>query len=220
MLASLRQKDNVPALLAGKKFGRFKKEEEVGGKDAEVKEEKNENIASLKFAWERLHLLRADSFDNGYDTALEAVSWATYSAEDVSRFCIMLSEFTQERNFSNKAGVFLSALVNRGPEKAYTLHVSHLGTVNHLGYANAKDLTIVGDAGDYLGSSMIEGEIILKGSARNYAGNEMKGGCIRIEEDAGRKTGYLMQGGLLVVEGNAEENLGHGMNGGTLHLKG
>lgn len=106
---------------------------------------------------------------------------------------------------ADRAGVFISYLVN----EVYQYDEIELRTnkpIGFLGTKNAnKKLTIMGDVGDYVGTSMTGGgEIVIKGNAGNDIGWCMKGGKITVEGSAGWRVGNARRGGYIHLFGDYE----------------
>jgi formylmethanofuran dehydrogenase subunit C len=89
------------------------------------------------------------------------------------------------------------------------------------------EILVEGDAGAYLGASMLGGKITVTGSAGPYAGAAMAGGSIEIGGDAGERAGGIvvgetfgMRGGRLMIGGNADRMLGERMRRGLIIVNG
>jgi hypothetical protein len=144
---------------------------------------------------------RTDDPVDSFPRFLEAVRSLDKSPGAVEVFS--MSAFEDSFISLEKAGLFLSALVNSGGD-AYVLR-PHGFQLNSLGYLNTKDVTIHGDAGSSLGAHMLAGCITLLGSAGHGAGVMMEGGRIRISGDAGRLLGFGRKGGEIHVGGRIED---------------
>ncbi|MDD5171998.1 MAG: hypothetical protein PHF60_03090 [Candidatus ainarchaeum sp.] len=216
---------NVPALAMAKGFTKYKPEEEKAVRKAEVEE--NETLRQLKAAWKAVEYARNQrrripdySWQHCYEKASELAKQVDYSAEDVERFSIALAEFQGEEEFSEKAGLFLSALINNGKDSDYVIHTEHLGEgIHRIGWMNTKNIIVKGDVSES-GRDMADGELIVRGNARNGLGVRMEGGRITVKGDSCGLAGYGMQGGAIIVEGNAADSVGLRMEGGTITVKG
>ena len=170
----------VPSVVAaGSRFGRYEPEEERHVKSADIKED--EVLRQLRAAWAKCspRLYNADHYS--YEDTFVKLSHISCSAADVERFSLVLAEFQDEKWFSYKAGIFLSAIVNNGRDSDYVVRTGHLKSPpDSLGCKNRKNLTIIGDVGDWLGSYMAGGRITLKGNAGIQVGYGMEGGEIFI----------------------------------------
>ncbi|MDP8568453.1 formylmethanofuran dehydrogenase subunit C [Methylophilus aquaticus] len=82
----------------------------------------------------------------------------------------------------------------------------------------AGQLSIEGDAGDFLGAQLQNGIVICKGSAGARAGDRMRRGMLLIEGNAGDYCASDMMAGTLGVLGTTGAYVGYGMKRGTLLL--
>ena len=114
-------------------------------------------------------------------------------------------------------GIPISALQNLSPEKKIEIEIKK--PWRDLGMYNRKILKIKGKAGDFLGNRMIRGRIILEGDAEDYAGYHMYDGELWINGNTGNVLGNLMRGGRIVVNGEAGNEIGYGMKGGEIWIK-
>lgn len=217
--ADRKRKKNISRTAASKKFSRYKKEEEKMVKRFEAT--KNEVVEQLKGLW------GACRYSVGYDDAFHDMvlnllrdKGPEYSSEDVEMFSIVLAELQDEKLFSHKGGLFLSALVNNGKDSNYVIHTAQLELINYLGFKNIKNLVIKGDVHGWAGGLMEAGSIVVEGKAGNLIGFRGKGGTITVEEDVGDGTGQWLKGGTIIVNGNAGGWVGKDMEGGTIIVKG
>jgi hypothetical protein len=165
-VVSAQRKPFVPAILpAAGRFGRYKDESEKAARKADVKEDRV--LRQLKTAWRSL---RKREFINHeyYNELLTLVKDLRYSAADVEKFSLALAEFQDEGQFSKKAGLFLSALINNGNDTDYIIHTGHLKPILWLGYKNSKNITVEGNAGDFVGPRMEGGEIHINGEIGSF----------------------------------------------------
>lgn len=157
-------------------------------------------VMQIKQAWTGY----GPGFDPGhyYAVMLKVFGRLDYTAKDVEDFSLALSGFQKENNFSIKAGVFLSALINSCRSMKFVIHTAHITEPIHgLGMRNRKDITVKGNVGDVAGGSMIRGTITVEGNA-------------------GASVGVMMNGGTITVKGNAGNNAGQDMRGGEIHIEG
>jgi hypothetical protein len=106
-----------------------------------------------------------------------------YDKTDVEAFAIALAEFQDELGFHDKAGVFLSALINNCAQDDFTIQTGQFAYgINHLGSGNTKKVTVVGDVG-------------------NFFGEHNRGGVLRVKGNAGWAVGDNMEDGLITVDG-------------------
>ncbi|MEW6035307.1 MAG: hypothetical protein AB1529_01725 [Candidatus Micrarchaeota archaeon] len=207
---------------AASRFGRFRKEAEKAVQNVEVKED--QALARLMGAFEKFDCAYPDQtlevLEEPYAQACELLKGIAYTPQDVKKFCIALSAYDDRPEFPKKAGLFLSALVNCGPDIAYIIPTKHLSAPMHdFGYKNVKNVIIEGGIGECLGYGMAGGSIVVEGDAGDHPAHRMAGGLIIVEGNAGFGAGHL-EGGELVVKGNAGHALGSMMEGGTIRLMG
>jgi formylmethanofuran dehydrogenase subunit C len=88
-------------------------------------------------------------------------------------------------------------------------------------------ITVAGDAGAYVGLSMIGGEIAIEGSCDFGAAIDLRGGSITISGNAGNDVGGAlpgersgMQGGSVTIAGRAGDRLGDRMRRGLIVVGG
>lgn len=143
------------------------------------------------------------------------------SAKDVELFSIAMIELQNENEFAFKAGLFLSALINGGTDKAYTIRTGYLEVpLHYLGYKNRKKITVDGDVGNYAGGLMKKRSMIVKGNAGFDVGSGMLSGKITIEGNVDDGLGSRMWGGVIVVKGNAGDDIGRHIRCGEIHVEG
>lgn len=205
-------------LSASKRFGRYKTEQEKAVRKSDVKED--EVLESLKEAWKRFHFKQTEPHTT-YSKAFEQVRDLVYSTKDVEKFSVFLEELQDEDVFSDKAGYFLSALINNGSDDDYTIHTSHLSRPIHfLGFRNKKNVLVEGDLGDYAFTRMERGNFTVNGDACDRAGHRMNSGEVLIRKNAGYRLGDKMFGGRITLEGNGGSDVGGQMSEGTILVKG
>jgi len=230
--------DNGPTTAALGKFKGFSPFKPESEQQVRKKEVKTDTAAEkIKKAWKGIK--RHGAWDIHYAGCLERIKKIDYSAKDVEAFSLALSGSLEEKYFSENAGMFLSALINNCKESSFVIHTTHLGEIEHIGYKNTKEIVVRGDAGQYLGNSMICGTISVNGNTDGMCGNEMENGTIIVEgnasygvgclmvggtlivkKDTDHNVGQFMRGGSIIVEGFADENIGREMEGGEIHLNG
>ena len=186
-------------------FGRYKPEPQQEVRQPVVKP--NKALAKLIESWKKFdfNCIAYDVRERAeepYIKALELIRNLRYSAHEVEQFSIALVQFQKEREFSEKAGIFLSALINNGSETNYVIHTRHLDKkLSCLGVFNKKNLVIEGDV--YYG-----------------VGKMMLGGSITVNGNVDFRAGFLMFGGKLVINGNTGTETGYGMTSGEIHVNG
>lgn len=156
-----------------------------------------------------------------YRMALELIGGSQYTSEDIKVFSISLVLFQEEKDFPEKAGYFLSALVDSGKGMDFTVYTENLSVlVDCMGYRNWKNVRIHGNVGKGLGLMMERGRIMLQGNAGDNAGEGLGGGRVIIDGNVGREAGNEMCKGSLIVNGNAGRGLGENMQGGKIIVNG
>lgn len=124
------------------------------------------------------------------------------SARDVEAISLLIGCLSSERWFGIKAGLLLSALVEKGVGDSFVIRTHDIEPPHYLGYMNRKRVVVEGDAGDRTGYMMRgDGEITVCGDARD-------------------ELGMNMGSGKLIVLGNAGDSVGMSMGGGEIHLGG
>ncbi len=199
------------------KFARYGPEKEHIIRKPEVQQ--NKAVEELKELYLKIKWPCNKSPD--YYRMADSLKNHGYSAGDVEKFSVALAEFQDEAEFSQKAGLFLSALINNGKDKDYVIHTRHLSVLlDRQGYQNTKNIIVDGNGGGGVGFQMKSGTITVKGNAGDYVGESMKAGAIIVEGDAGDAVGYKMKGGIITVKGNVSERMGGYMEGGTITVEG
>ncbi len=203
-------------VAASSRFGPFKPESEQKIRMHEV--ESNKAIVEMKRVWRGTSIsIKRDN----YPQLSGKIKELEYSAKDVEAFSLALAEFQGEENFSKKAGLFLSVLINNGQENEFIIHTAHLSEpVQFIGNGNTKNIIVKGDTGNCVGHMMESGAIIVEGNSGDMAGMEMTGGAITVMGNAGKDIGNRMKGGTMIVEGCAGQNIGSVMKGGTITVRG
>ncbi|VVC00703.1 Molybdenum-containing formylmethanofuran dehydrogenase 1 subunit C [uncultured archaeon] len=188
-------------------FDKFVPQEKLGEEKAQ-----NINAKGREYIWKTLSgwksVLRPE-----YEKAVEMLDGSKYCANDVAAFALSLAGAAQDYDSGHNAGLFLSALINKGTDSDYYLPIRALeGCIHSLGRENCKNIRIDGDVGDSLGWKMKGGSIIVNGNAGDYAGGNMRDGRILVKGNVGDNFGSSASGGLLEALGNA----GH-YAGGSIH---
>jgi hypothetical protein len=148
-----------------------------------------------------------------------------YGRKDVEGFAAALPGFNGrppagDRRWGEFAGHFLSALMELSRSRAFRISTRGLDCLlTDIGYRTAKRIEVLGDVGDYAGSSMQGGSLSVTGSAGNCLGVGMDAGTIEVG-NAGKEAGCGMKGGRIVITHDAGESLGEDMRGGEIHVHG
>jgi hypothetical protein len=195
----------APALAIGSRFKRFGPEEEKASRKAELKE--SEAVRQMKDAWRGCEYNDTKGPVGCYTAAFQIVEKLQYTAKDVEDFSIVLAEFQDEKEFSKKAGLFLSALINSGKDSDYKIFTNHLDVPpDLLGYDDyhsyKKNIIVKGNVGDGVGFNIYGGNITVEGDAGNGVGQEMRGGSILVKGAAGTSVGFFMESGEIKLEGD------------------
>lgn len=193
------------------------------GKEREQNVKENKAVKAMQEAFSGY--LKKDLFKldikGRYSTAGRQLKSREYTAGDVGTFSTSLVHFEEEKDFAERAGLFLSALMNRSRGKDFAIDIANLSiAIECLGYKNTKNVTVNGYAGDHVGDRMERGKITVNGDVGEDAGIKLKGGRILVKGNAGSSTGYDMSGGTIIVNGDASNMTGWCMRGGTIIVNG
>ena len=198
---------------ARKKFGRFKSEKPKAIRHMK----KDKDFEELIQIWEEclysgrptcilpdedssLRYILPDS--SAYSYAEEFLGNIDLSAEKIEMFAGSLIAFQGHHRFPDKAGGFLSVLINKSSSMEFDFDFSRFSMpITELGYLNRKKITISGDMGEMLAIGM-------------------QGGILTVNGNVGPFAGYGMNGGILRVSGDAEGYVGQHMGGGEIHIGG
>lgn len=167
---------------------------------SKIKEEDKDTILQqLATAWRNLlHIQNNGDMEfreRYYLAAVKQIQSLKYSAKDVEECCALLAKFQNVSEFSIRAGLFLSALINCGSDNTYVIHTNNPRLkVHYLGYLNRKIININGDAGNYLGFGMKRG-VITVDAAGDFLAYRMEGGRIYVKGSVGVSSGQFMIGG-------------------------
>lgn len=145
----------------------------------------------------------------------------SYTAEHVKLFSLEIVEYQGDVNFTHKAGLFLSALIDKAEETDFKIYTQHFPQPpHHLGFSNRKNVKIIGNVGNFLGREMESGTIEVSENAENLVGHFLHGGKIIVKGDAEDRIGDMMMDGEIIIEGNVGDDLGLLMKKGTILVKG
>jgi len=206
-------------LAVSSRFGGFKPETDHLLRTQNV--ESSPVLEGMKKAWVDCKDLTHGLWEIRHHSTLDRIKNLEYPAIDVETFSIALAEFQDEKKFSDRAGLFLSALINNCKDDGFVIHTSHLAEpIDGLGYHNAKSITVDGNAGDNLGTEMEGGTIFVNGNAGRWVGARMEDGTVTIGGYACDGIGYAMKGGDIIVKMGARDFVGERMKGGTIIVMG
>lgn len=201
-----------------RRFRGYKPEKERAVRTPKVKEDTT--LRTLKDAWRNFEWYKGTRYDTLYKFACDAIEGIGYSAKDVEKFSLALAEFQDETWFGTRAGMLLSALVNKGKGDGYTIHTNHLAVeIWWLGYENTRNITVEGRLGRFIGLSMDGGSITINGNVEAYIGISMKKGTMIVNGHAGNNIGYEMKGGEIHLNGTYQK-LANNIRGGKVFHKG
>ncbi len=157
-----------------------------------------------------------------YGFCRDTIGRAIYTTKDVTNFSVRLKEYEKQEEFSEHAGIFLSALINNAEGEGVEIITKHLSKpIHYLGYRAEKDITVIGDLGSCTGVEMSYGVIInVEGSVQDDTGRDMHNGIIIVEKNAGTNTGNRAEGGTIYVKGNTGNWTGFNLNGGKVIVYG
>jgi formylmethanofuran dehydrogenase subunit C len=106
--------------------------------------------------------------------------------------------------------------------------IGDLSKFRKIGYRmSTGSLSIVGNAGMYLGEEMRGGSIFVEGNVGSWLGMNMKGGLIEVKGNAGDYVGSAyrgknvgMKGGKIIIHGNVGNEVGCWMKDGLIRIDG
>jgi hypothetical protein len=209
---------DAPDMAARKRFRGYKGEAEKAIRKGEV--EDDEALRRMMWHWKTWQYNHEKVSPSYYHSYLRSAEDLRCSADDVERFVLALEEFRHGLMFGEKAGYFVSALINGGEETDYVIHTKHLDfLLNHLGFMNRKNVIVNGDVGSHLGDDMTGGSITVNGDAGDWIGSGIRGGKISVKGNAGRFVGHVIVNGDIELEGDYM-SLAHQRAGGRIYHKG
>jgi hypothetical protein len=199
-----------PRARAISRFMKYKPENEEAVHAGEVRK------AAVVAAWDAYLALPMPN----YPEAMRILHGGHWTQTDIERYCMELEAFQEVEGFGNKAGLFLSALVNSADGDEFSIRTRHAEERIHLlcGNIDGKRVRIDGPVGDYAGLMLKAGSIEIEGSAGDFVGATMSGGAIRVRGNAGHNIGAMMSGGAIFA-GNAGKGVGGLMSGGEIWVK-
>ena len=142
-------------------------------------------------------------------------------SDNIIEFSLLLGEHENKQYFEFFTGCYLSALINSSKDKDFKIITNYLSrTIDNIGYENAKNIDVNGNAGWWVGERMKNGKITIKGNAGDWVGWNMKNGKITIKGNAGDGVGDRMKNGKITVNGNAGWGVGLRMEDGEITING
>lgn len=209
---------DLPNLSADKRFGRYKEEPENSAREREASDPA---LSQLISAWRAFSSSLEEYWEEQFSIAEKLVKPISASSREIEKFIVALAGFQEEPSFSEKAGIFLSALINTSPGTDFVVQTSHLDeALSFLGMKNRKNITILGDVGDHAGYEMENGSLQIKGNCEDGLGALMRGGLIALEGNADDTVGQRMEGGRVIIAESAGNGLGAEMEGGEIIIRG
>jgi len=143
------------------------------------------------------------------------------SSDNITEFSLLLEEHENKKYFESFTGFYFNALINSSKEQDFKIITNYLSkTIHFIGYKNTKNIVVNGNAGQWVGSYMKDGEITINGNAGDWVGSYMKDGKITINGNAGWGVGGGMEDGKITVNGNVEDWVGWNMKNGEITIKG
>ena len=140
--------------------------------------------------------------------------------KDIFDFSVYLKNFERRKRFED-SGTFISELIRNCPEQHFELMTELLRIqINLIGYRNKKNITVIGDVGEFCCSEMEEGCVVSRGSAGDSCGINMLGGVLAVRGNVGSDIAEYMNGGNIVVDGDAAEGVGKRMYSGRVFING
>ncbi len=153
-------------------------------------------------------LLSHKSIERLYKEIADTVAGHNFTASMTEDFCYFLcTERLHGSADSVLGGLLLSAIINTSPRELFFLEFPHPNKLLHfIGYrlAEKKKLEIDGNAGDFLGTNLSGGTIIVNGNIRDWAALGMGRGKIQINGSCGRFACEWMRSGSFLVTGKIE----------------
>jgi len=129
------------------------------------------------------------------------------SSDNITEFSLLLDSLLLEEHenkeyFEDFTGCYLSALINKSKDKDFKIITNYLTkTIDNIGYENAKNIVVNGNAGGLVGHEMENGKITINGNAGGMVGGGMKDGEIIINGNAGFLVGEDMKNGEIRLNG-------------------
>lgn len=123
----------------------------------------------------------SSEMDRAYGLAAMLLGRHRPSASDVEAFSVALTEYRNDPHFQAKAGIFLSAMINRGSGRSYFVNAAQLGgSIAYLGMKNTRRIDVEGDV-SYPGVGMQRGCITINGRIGTQT-TRPYGGVVRVND--------------------------------------
>ncbi|MFH0860823.1 MAG: hypothetical protein V1921_06445 [Candidatus Altiarchaeota archaeon] len=157
---------------------------------------------------------------NYYTRVLGATKNLNVRQEQLNAIIAGLENYSESENWSAKAGLFLTALIQNSKQKEFEIKMERGPAFLGFMLGRGKTITLKGDAGGRTGMSLAGGTLNIEGDVGMYTGQLMDAGVINVTGNAGNYTGVGMRNGTIKIGGDVGENTGKGMIGGHIHIKG
>lgn len=232
--AQPRSRQRPSATNADRRFKGYKPEDHRAVREASVEEGAFAQIRDAWIKWKRStkDLETHDSAEEIYVAAISALNGIQISSKDVERFCVLLIDHQDEKDFNRTVGLFLSALINQSQDTDFTIQTKHLSqtlyNIAYIGYRNTKNIVVEETSLSIVnvGEGMLGGSIHIKANAVSI-GKRMKKGNIIVDGWAWSHVGTAMEGGTILVKGSVDNGggkvasyIGSSMGGGRITIKG
>ena len=159
----------------------------------------------------------ASSDKASIDKMLARLTPKQIPAAVITQASVALAAYSKHKEFPERAGYYLTALVNRSTDEEHTFYThGHSQPPEIIGYELRKKLTVHGLTGDFTGVNN-RGELILAGNTGICLGMENVGKII-LNGNAGNDIGHCNRG-YIKINGDTGDDFGIS-NHGTICLNG
>ncbi|MFH0860827.1 MAG: hypothetical protein V1921_06465 [Candidatus Altiarchaeota archaeon] len=187
-------------------------------------EHKPEDVRSDRYAFALASLVGVDANEARVRSKKTLISMSNVNCDERTIQAFIdksLISHQREGEFQGKAGIFLNALISTSPEEKLTLDLRKLKRMNNLcSFMEDKDVTLIGDVGDWTAYAAWSGKVTIKGNAGNGTGCALIGATVIVEGDAGDDTARSAEGGEIHIKGDCGMHTGEFMKGGKLLVNG
>ncbi|MFH0860780.1 MAG: hypothetical protein V1921_06230 [Candidatus Altiarchaeota archaeon] len=162
----------------------------------------------------------AGFWDYHNDVTFEAEGLNVNSEQLQKVYPSLESRHGGDPQFSIRAGLLLTALIQNSAEKEFNLIIG--SPLDYVGFNLEEDkkVTINGNVGNNVCERMFAGTVEVNGNAGNNIGNWMADGKIIVRGNVGDEACWGMKGGELIVDGNAGERTGGWLENGRISVRG
>jgi hypothetical protein len=123
---------------------------------------------------------------------------------DIETLCLRFPNFEDHKYFHERAGVYLSWLVNHSNGAKFTLNLHGINDqMQHVCWGNKKIVTVFGNVDSFFCANMVSGKVVLHGNCTDSAAIWLSRGSVTIIGNASDHAGYHMRSGKLTIEGDA-----------------